>query len=156
MVSSHSELANAQRLLDDFNKKNGDFNGIGSLSEALGILSDLIFTSDDNQDRIVAENLVRTYRRKVIQQIKYAVTNSEEFTYGQLDYFDKVIDEFICNNLDYSQELLSLQEDLRKQRGNAAAVMTNRELIAYLRRLPLEERNTLLDSVFRSLLGNDK
>jgi hypothetical protein len=118
-VSANTEINRARYLLDDFNRKNTDFTGISSLSEALGILSDLLSVADNDQDKKVVNNLVNTHKKNIIRRVSYALAKPEEFTFKQLDYFDKVIDEFIGNDFDDTQELVALQQDITKHKESA-------------------------------------
>ena len=118
-MSANTEINKAQCLLDDFNRKNADFTGISSLSEALGILSDLLSVADNDQEKKVVNNLVKTHQGNIIRRVSHALVKPGEFTFKQLDYFDKVIDEFIDNDFDDTQELVALQKDIKKHKESA-------------------------------------
>jgi len=75
--------------------------------------------ADNDQDKKVVNNLVNTHKKNIIRRVSYTLAKPEEFTFKQLDYFDKVFDEFIGNDFDDTQELVALQKDIKKHKESA-------------------------------------
>lgn len=115
-MASHNEIAKARQLLDDFDNRKKSFTGIDTLSEALGILSDLLSSNENGPEKIVANNLIQTHRRAVGRDIQRALANRGDVTPNQHNFYKTVIEEFLEKGFDDDQNLLLYKEDLETMR----------------------------------------
>lgn len=112
-MKSQNKVAKARQLLDSFDSKKKEFSGIDSLSEALEILSDILLSNENGPEKIVANNLIQTYRLSVGRDIQRTLANKGDFTPNQLYFYKIVIEEFLERDFDDDQRLLRYKEELK-------------------------------------------
>jgi hypothetical protein len=147
MQLESSELNRAQSLLRNYEKSISELRGLSYLSEAFGVLSDFMESTESTHLNERARNMFYTYKNSIRKKIKYILSNQGVSSFEELDYWDKVIQEVIDFDLDNDQEIILLQKNIvkHKERLKVKPLPTNKELEAFLRKLSGSERKIVME-----------
>lgn len=147
MSNLNENLERARLLLSSFEKKCSSLFGAGELSEALQLLDEISNVSDNDQAKGKAYNLISLYSRFAMSKINSLLKNPKEHRFETIDYWGKVIDEFIPFT---GVEFVSAQETLSRIKSDAAwEKLSNKKqekrIISAVNSLSSEERRTLFE-----------
>lgn len=150
MTTINEDIARAQLLLGNFEKKCSCLSGLSDLSEALQIISDIRDFSSDASIKSRADNLILSYSKFAKSKINAILQNPNEHKPETLVYWERIADSFIPFGDD---EFVSMRDVLTKHKETAqleALFLSKREIIALIKALPLDKRNALIDELKRN------
>ncbi len=126
-----AELDKANDLFGEFESKCNRFDGLDFLSEALSITRDVLDSSDDSILEKRGNNFISTFKRFVISRANNIISEPKDYTFEQLDFWVKVLDEFISFEFDDSREIDLLHKQLSRHKERAKLRLTDDKDLLY-------------------------
>lgn len=125
------ELDKANDLFGEFENKCNRFDGLDLLTEALSIIRDVLDSSDDSILKKRGNNFVSTFKRFAISRANNMISEPRDYTFEQLDFWVKVLDEFISFEFHDSREIELLHKQLSMHKDRARLRLTDDKDLLY-------------------------
>lgn len=143
MTTINEDIARAQSLFGNFEKKCSSLSGLSDLFEALQIVSDIRDFGDD----AIADNLLSLYSKSVKPKINAILQRPGEHKPETLDFWEKVADSFIPFG---DNDFITMRDELTnlKETAQWEALPERKQiekLIVRIKALPEDKRNEVLD-----------
>jgi len=127
------ELDKANRLFGEFENKCNRFVGLDCLSEALSIIKDVLDSSDNSILKKRGNNFISTFKKFTVSKAKNILLEPKDYTFEQLEYWVRVLDEFISSEFDDSREIEVLHKELSGHKDKARLNLTgDKDLIYFM------------------------